>query len=88
MKFTCPDALAVSHLIKAANGPRQVANDAEQRKSYKYAVLSIDNQFVPIAMETLGPVGDAAEAFYHELGRRIRAIIQENRALCRFYGRS
>jgi hypothetical protein len=75
--FTCPDTLAVSHLSKVVNGPGQVANDTEQRKRDKYAALSNDYQFVPIAIETLGPVGDAATVFFHELGRRIRAVTKE-----------
>ena len=68
--FTCPDTLAASHLNKAVTGPGQVANAAEQLKADKYRALSTDYFFVPIAIETLGPVGDEATAFFQDLGRR------------------
>jgi hypothetical protein len=84
--FTCPDTLAVRDLNKAVNGPEQVANDAEQRKRDKYAALSTEYQFVPIAIETLGPVGDEAPAFSTNLAAGNRQS-QRSRALCRFYGR-
>ena len=66
---------------KAVVGPGQVANDAEQKKIYKYTDLSTHYQFVPIAIETLGPVGDEATAFFHELGRRIVAVTSEPRTM-------
>ena len=84
--FTCPDTLAVSHLNKAVNGPGHVANDAEQRKREKYEALSTEYQFVPIAIETLGPVGDEATAFFANLAAGCRQL-QRNRVLCRFCGR-
>ena len=76
-----PDTLAVSHLNKAVNGPGHVANDAEQRKRDKYEALSTEYQFVPIAIETLGPVGDEATAFFCELGRRIQAVTNQPRTM-------
>jgi hypothetical protein len=62
--FTCPDTLAVSHLIKGVTGPGQVANNAEQRKIDKNADLLTHYQFVPVGIETLGPIGDEATAFF------------------------
>jgi len=70
--FTCPDTLAASHLNVAVTGPGQVANHAEQLNIVKYAALSKEFQFIPIAIETLGPVGEEATRFLQELGRRIQ----------------
>ena len=67
---------------KAVVGPEQVANDAEQKKIDKYTDLSTHYQlFVPIAIETLGPVGDEVTTFFHELGRRIVAVTSEQRTM-------
>jgi len=79
--FTCPDTLAASHLNVAITGPGQVANHAEQLKIDKYATLSKEFQFIPIAIETLGPVGEEATRFLQELGRRIEALARDSRSL-------
>jgi len=79
--FTCPDTLAASHLNRAVTGPGEVANEAECKKTAKYAELTNRYQFVPIAIETLGPVGLEATAFFQELGRRMFVINQEPRTL-------
>jgi hypothetical protein len=36
--------------------------------------------FVPIAVETLGSIGDDASDFFHQLGRRIAHVTGERRA--------
>ena len=79
--FTCPDTLASSHLNKAVTGPGKVANEAEQKKTEKYADLLTHYQFVPIAIETLGPIGDEASAFFKELGCRIAAVTGDMRTM-------
>jgi len=79
--FTCPDTLAVSHLNDAVTGPGQVANHAEHLKMDKYAALSSEYQFVPIAIETLGAVGDEATSFLQELGRRIQLVTNDTRTM-------
>ena len=79
--FTCPDTLAASHLNRAVTGPGEVANEAERRKMDKYAELATRYQFIPIAIETLGPIGTEATSFIQELGRRIVAVTQELRSM-------
>ena len=79
--FTCPDTLAASHLNRAVTGPGEVANEAECRKTEKYAELRSRYQFIPIAIETLGPVGVEATAVFQELGRKISAITKEPRTM-------
>ena len=47
-------------------------NQAERKKKDKYAELAATHHFVPVAIETMGVFGKEAEAFFIELGRRIR----------------
>ena len=78
--FTCPDTLAPSHLNSAVTGPGIVANEAEVKKRCKYACLSPIYNFVPVAVETLGGLGEEACHFMQELGRRITSVTGERRA--------
>jgi hypothetical protein len=50
--------------VKSQTGPGEVANETEPKKTEKYAELATQYQFVPIAIETLGPVGAAATSFF------------------------
>ena len=75
--FTCPDTLAASHLNRAVVGPGAVANEAERRKSSKYRSLAAHYAFTPVAVETLGALGDEASVFFRDLGHRIAAVTSE-----------
>jgi hypothetical protein len=79
--FTCPDTLAASHINRAVTGPGLVADDAEQRKTLKYRSLSPHYLFTPIAVETLGAIGQEALTFFMDLGRRIATATDEPRSL-------
>ena len=57
--FTCPDTLAPSCV-------------AEERKVTKYRSIAACHTFIPVAVETLGPMGPEAKAFFIDLGRRLR----------------
>ena len=74
--YTCPDTLAPSHLQATSIEAGSAAKTAEVRKVAKYQTLAIYYTFVPIAIETLGPIGPEAKTFLLELGRRLR---QESR---------
>jgi hypothetical protein len=78
--FTCPDTLAPSHLNTAVNGPGLVANEAEKSKRAKYSCLTSTFCFVPVAVETMGALGEEAEELVYELGRRISEASGEKRA--------
>jgi len=41
----------------------------------------IELQFIPIGIETLGPVGEDATRFLQELGRRIEAVTRDSRSM-------
>jgi hypothetical protein len=62
-------------------GPGAVANDAESRKSVKYRSLAALYSLTPIAVESMGPLGQEATIFFNELGRRIQATTAEPRSL-------
>ena len=67
-----PRHLAPSHLQLAVREAGAVADQAERKKKDKYAELAATHHFVPVAIETMGVFGKEAEAFFIELGRRIR----------------
>jgi hypothetical protein len=73
---TCPDTLAASHVDHAVTGPGVVATIAENRKRSKYAALCAAYYFVPVAIETLGALGEEATAFLKDLGSRITNHVQ------------
>ena len=75
--FTSPDTIAPSHLNRAVSSPGAVANDSESRKISKYRSLAAMYSFIPVAVETMGVLGDEATAFFRELGRRIAAVTNE-----------
>ena len=60
---TCPDTLAHSHLNRAVTGPGAVASFAEVNKRQKYADISRTHIFIPIAIETMGAIGEEGLAF-------------------------
>ena len=78
--FTCPDTLAASHLNRAVVGVSCVANDAETRKSAKYSSLSALYKFTPVAVETLGALGDEALTLFKDIGHRVAAVTNESRS--------
>ena len=56
------------NLNRGVLGPGTVACDAEFRKKLKYASLSATTyNFIPIAVETIGALGDEASAFFKDL---------------------
>jgi hypothetical protein len=75
--FTCPDTLAASHLNRAVLCPGAVASDAEKRKSSKYRSLAAIYSFIPVAVESLGALGEEASAFFRDVGHRIAAVSSE-----------
>jgi len=69
--FTCPYTLALSHLNRAVVGPSAVANETDETKKSKYSSLPPLYDFTPIAVETLGAVGESALDFFQELGDQL-----------------
>ena len=56
-----------------------VAEQSPARKLAKYSELAINHIFVPIAMESLGPICAEALTFLSELGRRMSVVTGDMR---------
>ena len=56
------------------------ATEAEARKRSKYSSLAATYYFVPVAVETLGALGEEAAQFISNLSRRITATTSEPRS--------
>ena len=62
---------AASYLHMTSTTPGGAAELAASRKITKYADLPTTHDFVPIALESLGPINMAGREFITELGRRV-----------------
>jgi len=69
--FTCVHRLAPSYAVPASVPGSNVASDAERRKLLKYSDLPSNVLLQPVAVETLGGLGDLTTDFLRQLGRRI-----------------
>lgn len=78
--FTCVDTLAASNLDVSKVSAGGAADRAFRRKEAKYAVISSDHFFVPVAVETLGAWAEESLLFIRELGRRIARQTGEPRS--------
>ena len=76
---TCPDTFAQSHVQASSVASGSAAENAEARKTTKYADICHGIDFVPVAIETSGVWGKDW-ALVKELGRRICAVKKEARA--------
>ena len=68
---TVVDTLVPSYIAVSAQVTGSAAQAAAAMKVSKYAGLSASHLFVPIAIETLGPINEAGHSFLSELGRRL-----------------
>jgi hypothetical protein len=76
---TVADTTAVSYVNATATIAGSAAETAASRKETKYAELSNNYEFVPIAIETLGSFGSKALSFLSELGRRTSIVTSDVR---------
>ena len=78
--YTCPDTLAPSHITQTSAMAGAAAEIAETNKNRKYVQLEPRYEVVPIAIETLGPMGKKGQEFLDALGRKIATRTNEPRA--------
>ena len=71
---TVPDTLAECHLPNTFRCAGAAADLAAVNKTLKYAELGREYVFVPVAVETLGPINSEGADFISDLGQRITAI--------------
>ena len=75
------DTLANSYLHATSTSAGGAAELAATRKRDKYRDMSASYEFVPVAMETFGPLNDSASEFITEIGRRTSMITEEKREI-------
>ena len=71
--------MAPSHASISSVSAGLVAEQSSARKLAKYSELAISHIFVPIAMQSFGPVCAQALNFLSELGRRISVVTGDMR---------
>src|SRR6218665_327326 len=70
---------AASYLSQTAISAGSAAEQDAVCKTAKYALLPATHVFVPIAIETLGPVNAEGAEFLSKLGRRISCLWRSTR---------
>lgn len=76
---TVTDTLAASYSSISSTSSGAVAEAAATRKTAKYTTLVDTYMFVPVAIETLGPLCGEAMSFLRELGRRLSERTEDPR---------
>jgi len=71
--------LAESYVAAAERGRGEVDELAVAKKCEKYTEISTAHTFLPIAVETLGPMNESAYQFFDDVGRRIGNISGDSR---------
>ena len=70
---TVTDTLAASYIAHSLSSAGSAAERAAELKVSKYSSLCDQYDFIPIAIETLGPINTSAIHFLSSLGKRIAA---------------
>jgi hypothetical protein len=76
---TVVDTLAASYVLENATEAGRAAEKAATRKLSKYLDLQRTYLFVPLAVETMGPINNEGLAFVSEIGRRLSKISGDSR---------
>ena len=78
--FTCPHRLAASHLRTACREGATVATESEAIKRSRYADIPSCYIFEPVAVETLGGIGESTWLLLKEIGKRLERQTGEKRS--------
>jgi hypothetical protein len=84
---TVTDTLAESYLPITSSVPGGAAEGASERKELKYQQLTDIYTFIPLAIETFGPINSKGTTFIDELGRRLASITGDARETSFLYQR-
>ena len=76
---TVVDTLAASYILTTSKIAGDAAEIAVTRKEDKHAARSINNDFIVIALETLGPLNTKTSTFLCELGHRLTIVNEDPR---------
>ena len=84
---TSPDTQAASHINGTSQKAGAAAEQAANQKTDKYRELASKYFFIPVAVETLGPINEDGANFLSELGRRIEQSSMEKRETAHVFER-
>ena len=76
---TVTDTLAPSYVTLSATSACNAAERAASNKVAKYACLAATHEFVPVAIETLGPINASGRALLTTIGRRLSQVTDDPR---------
>ena len=76
---TVADTVAESYLSITSTTAGAAAAAAAERKTVKYTELMRHHLFVPIAIETFGPICEEGQHFIREIGKRISSVTSDPR---------
>ena len=76
---TVAGTLAATYLASASTTAGSIAKGAASRKDNKYSAIAQFHVFVPLAIETLGPINFKGLQFLSELSDRLTAATDEPR---------
>ena len=79
---TVVDTQAPPYVRDSAAVGGSAAERAAVRKTAKYVDIAVNNDFIPLACETLGPINSKGLQFFQEVGRRTTVITGEPRETC------
>ena len=68
---TVADTVAESYLAATSTTAGAAAEAAAERKTTKYVTLMQHHLFVPVAIETFGPICEEGQSLIRQIGRRI-----------------
>ena len=66
---TVVDTLAMSYLSTSSTDVDSAAKAAAVRKRVKYSAISSSHIFIPVAVETFGPINEAGDSFLAQFGK-------------------
>ena len=81
------ESLARSYLPATSSHPGSAGEAAATRKRSKFAAISLTHIFVPVEVETLGPVNAERLCFPDQIGERLFAVTRDPRESSLLYQR-
>ena len=81
------DSLASSSISASSSHPGSAAEATATRKSSKYTAITLSHIFVPVAVETLGPVNAKSLRFQDQIDDRLSAVTGDPRESSFLYQR-
>ena len=78
---------ATSYIHLTSITPGAAAEMAAARKITKYSEIPSTYDFIPVALETMGPINAQGREFLSELGRRLTVVSGEPQETARLFQR-